>query len=138
MWIIESCAYGLKLDGVILYKQFAQRRQVRKLQYIAELERNVQAFFCDFKLKWLSSLNFVTSRILSYNKALEQRLENLAHKKEKEKDYEHCIIKNINNHNHSNRSHCRNTSRNLDQQFANLTLKQKEAERDAVSRQLHI
>jgi len=35
-------------------------------------------------------------------------------------------------------SHRRSTSRDLDQQFANLTLKQKEAERDAVSGQLHI
>ncbi|KAH0746115.1 hypothetical protein KY285_007772 [Solanum tuberosum] len=58
--------------------------------------------------------------------------------KEKEEDYEHCISNNINSHNHINRSHRRRTSRDLDKRFANLTLKQKEAERDAISGQLHI
>lgn len=35
-------------------------------------------------------------------------------------------------------SHRRNTSRDLDQQFSNLSLRQKEADRDPVSGQLHI
>ncbi|XP_031738989.1 uncharacterized protein At4g06598 isoform X2 [Cucumis sativus] len=61
-------------------QQFAQRSRVRKLQYIAELERKVQALQAEgtevsAELEFLNQQNLILSM---ENKALKQRLENLA------------------------------------------------------------
>ncbi|PWA58675.1 Basic-leucine zipper domain-containing protein [Artemisia annua] len=61
-------------------QQFAQRSRVRKLQYIAELERNVQALEAEGsevsgELKFLNQRSLI---LTMENKALKQRLENLA------------------------------------------------------------
>ncbi|XP_071716211.1 uncharacterized protein At4g06598-like [Rutidosis leptorrhynchoides] len=61
-------------------QQFAQRSRVRKLQYIAELERNVQALQTEGsevsgELKFLNQRSLI---LTMENKALKQRLENLA------------------------------------------------------------
>ncbi|KAK4799865.1 hypothetical protein SAY86_025230 [Trapa natans] len=61
-------------------QQFAQRSRVRKLQYIAELERNVQALQIEgsgvtAELEFLNQQNLILSM---QNKALKQRLESLA------------------------------------------------------------
>ncbi|CAH1429562.1 unnamed protein product [Lactuca virosa] len=61
-------------------QQFAQRSRVRKLQYIAELERNVQALQAEgsevsAQLKFLNQQSLILNM---ENKALKQRLENLA------------------------------------------------------------
>ncbi|XP_022763309.1 uncharacterized protein At4g06598-like isoform X2 [Durio zibethinus] len=61
-------------------QQFAQRSRVRKLQYIAELERNVQALQAEgsevsAELEFLNQQNLILSM---ENKALKQRLESLA------------------------------------------------------------
>ncbi|XP_010553678.1 PREDICTED: uncharacterized protein At4g06598-like [Tarenaya hassleriana] len=71
-------------DNTIRVKQqFAQRSRVRKLQYIAELERNVQALQAEgsevsAELDFLNQRNLVLSM---ENKALKQRLESLAQEK---------------------------------------------------------
>lgn len=62
------------------YRQFAQRSRVRKLQYIAELERNVQALQANgsevsAELEFLSQQNLILGM---ENKALKQRLESLS------------------------------------------------------------
>ncbi|XAR56327.1 hypothetical protein NMG60_11036770 [Bertholletia excelsa] len=62
-------------------QQFAQRSRVRKLQYIAELERNVQALQAEgsgvsAELEFLNQQNLILSM---ENKALKQRVESLAH-----------------------------------------------------------
>ncbi|XP_008445999.2 uncharacterized protein At4g06598 isoform X2 [Cucumis melo] len=61
-------------------QQFAQRSRVRKLQYIAELERNVQALQANgsevsAELEFLSRQNLILGM---ENKALKQRLESLS------------------------------------------------------------
>ncbi|KAK1417671.1 hypothetical protein QVD17_26804 [Tagetes erecta] len=61
-------------------QQFGQHSRVRKLQYIAELERNVQALEaegCEVsgELKFLNQKSLI---LTMENKALKQRLENLA------------------------------------------------------------
>ncbi|XP_038682576.1 uncharacterized protein At4g06598-like isoform X2 [Tripterygium wilfordii] len=61
-------------------QQFAQRSRVRKLQYIAELERNVQTLQVEgsevsAELEFLNQRNLILNM---ENKALKQRLENLA------------------------------------------------------------
>ncbi|GFY94713.1 Basic-leucine zipper (bZIP) transcription factor family protein [Actinidia rufa] len=60
--------------------QFAQRSRVRKLQYIAELERNVQALQAkgsevSAELEFVNQQNLILNM---ENKALKQRLESLA------------------------------------------------------------
>ncbi|KAF2319882.1 hypothetical protein GH714_019962 [Hevea brasiliensis] len=61
-------------------QQFAQRSRVRKLQYIAELERNVQALQAEgsevsAEVEFLNQQNLILSM---ENKALKQRLESLS------------------------------------------------------------
>ncbi|MBA0881601.1 hypothetical protein Goshw_028459, partial [Gossypium schwendimanii] len=67
---------------IVLSRQFAQRSRGRKLQYIAELERNVQALQAraegsevSAELEFLNQQNLILSM---ENKALKQRLESLA------------------------------------------------------------
>lgn len=73
----------LEADSKRVKQQFAQRSRVRKLQYIAELERNVQALQAE-GLEVSAELDFVDQQnlILSLeNKALKQRLDSLAQEK---------------------------------------------------------
>ncbi|OMP01596.1 putative Transcription factor RF2a [Corchorus olitorius] len=56
-------------------QQFAQRSRVRKLQYIAELERNAEGSEVSAELEFLNQQNLILSM---ENKALKQRLESLA------------------------------------------------------------
>ncbi|CAL5321872.1 unnamed protein product [Camellia sinensis] len=65
---------------IVTQQQFAQRSPVRKLQYIAELERNVQALQAEgsefsAELEFLNQQNLI---LTMENKALKQRLESLA------------------------------------------------------------
>ncbi|PIN02713.1 hypothetical protein CDL12_24771 [Handroanthus impetiginosus] len=138
-------------------QQFAQRSRVRKLQYIAELERNVQALQAEgsevsAELEFLNQQNIILSM---ENKALKQRLESLA-QEQLIKYLEHEVLERevgrLRNlykqqqqppqQQHTSSSHRRANSRDLDQQFANLSLKPKEAStgagRDSVSGQLHM
>ncbi|XP_057525728.1 uncharacterized protein At4g06598-like [Amaranthus tricolor] len=122
-------------------QQFAQRSRVRKLQYIAELERNVQALQAEgsevsAELEFLNQQNLILSM---ENKALKQRLDNLAQEK-LIKYLEHEVLEREmsrlralyqqqqqQSHQRPSSSHRRKNSRDLDAQFANLSLKHKEA-----------
>ncbi|CAI9786188.1 unnamed protein product [Fraxinus pennsylvanica] len=122
-------------------QQFAQRSRVRKLQYIAELERNVQALQADGS-EVSAELEFVNQQklILSMeNKTLKQRLESLG-QEQLIKYFEHEVLEREvgrlralyqqqqqQNQQQPSSSHRRAKSRDLDQQFANLSLKPKEA-----------
>uniref|UniRef100_M1CBU5 Transcription factor RF2a n=3 Tax=Solanum tuberosum TaxID=4113 RepID=M1CBU5_SOLTU len=151
----QSKSSSSETDTKRAKQQFAQRSRVRKLQYIAELERNVQALQAEgsevsAELEFLNQQNLILSM---ENKALKQRLENLAQEQlikylehevlERERGRLRALYQQLHQQPQPQQhkpsySHRRSTSRDLDQQFANLTLKQKEAERDAVSGQLHI
>ncbi|XP_076906768.1 uncharacterized protein At4g06598-like [Bidens hawaiensis] len=81
---VDFCTYDAHVssetDTQCSKQQFAQRLRVRKLQYIAELERNVQALQaegCEVsgELKFLNQKSVI---LAMENKALKQRLENLA------------------------------------------------------------
>ncbi|CAA0839004.1 Basic-leucine zipper (bZIP) transcription factor family protein [Striga hermonthica] len=136
-------------------QQFAQRSRVRKLQYIAELERNVQALQAEgsevsAELEFINQQNLILSM---ENKALKQRLESLS-QEQLIKYLEHEVLERevarLRNlyqqqqqpHHHpqtTTSGHRRANSRDLDQQFSNLSLKNKEASRDSVSgQQLHM
>ncbi|KAM1092942.1 hypothetical protein ACFX19_020451 [Malus domestica] len=72
--------YASETDAKRAKQQFAQRSRVRKLQYIAELERNVQALQAEgtevsAELEFLNQQNMILSM---ENKALKQRLESIA------------------------------------------------------------
>ncbi|MBA0739085.1 hypothetical protein Gogos_012383 [Gossypium gossypioides] len=130
-------------------QQFAQRSRVRKLQYIAELERNVQALQAEgsevsAELEFLNQQNLILSM---ENKALKQRLEGLA----QEKAIKHCnhcdtveqevlerelsrlraLYQQQQNQPQQQQqlssTHRRASSRDLDSQFANLSLNHKNA-----------
>lgn len=129
-------------------QQFAQRSRVRKLQYIAELERNVQGLQAEgsevsAELEFLNQQNLILSM---ENKALKQRLESLAQEK-LIKHLEHEVLeREISrlralyqqqqqqqqqqhqqpHQRQSSSGHRRANSRDLDSQFANLSLKHKE------------
>ncbi|KAL0454455.1 UNVERIFIED_CONTAM: hypothetical protein Slati_0784700 [Sesamum latifolium] len=136
-------------------QQFAQRSRVRKLQYIAELERNVQALQAEgsevsAELEFLNQQNLILSM---ENKALKQRLDSLSQEqliKYMEHDVLEREVARLRSLYHQQQqpqqqqqqmssSHRRAKSRDLDQQFANLSLKHKEATagHDPVSSQLH-
>ncbi|XP_073309100.1 uncharacterized protein At4g06598-like isoform X1 [Primulina huaijiensis] len=136
-------------------QQFAQRSRVRKLQYIAELESNVQALQANVS-ELYAELKFLDQEclILSMeNKALKKRLKSLAQEQlikylenevlEREvgrlrslyqqqtslpQQQEVCF------------SHQRSSSKDFDQQFSNLSLKHKEPSsgRDSIPGQRHI
>ncbi|KAJ4833059.1 hypothetical protein Tsubulata_001031 [Turnera subulata] len=136
-------------------QQFAQRSRVRKLQYIAELERNVQALQASSHLSAKTALGIAEGSevsaeleflnqqniILSMeNKALKQRLENLA-QEQLIKYLEHEVLEREIGRLRAlyqqqqqpqppqkpAASHRRNNSRDLDSQFANLSLKHKDS-----------
>ncbi|CAA3021151.1 uncharacterized protein At4g06598-like [Olea europaea var. sylvestris] len=119
-------------------QQFAQRSRVRKLQYIAELERNMQALQADgsevsAELEFLNQQNLILSM---ENKTLKQRLESLA-QEQLIKYFEHEVLEREvgrlralyqqQQQQQFSSSHRRAKSRDLDQQFANLSLEPKEA-----------
>ncbi|XP_045825602.1 uncharacterized protein At4g06598-like [Trifolium pratense] len=124
-------------------QQFAQRSRVRKLQYIAELERNVQALQAEgtevsAELEFLNQQNLILSM---ENKALKQRLESLAQEQlikyleqevlEREigrlrSMYQQNLQQSHQPQQQPSGSHRRSNSRDLDSQFANLSLKHKD------------
>ncbi|KAL1133298.1 hypothetical protein V6Z11_A12G029900 [Gossypium hirsutum] len=127
-------------------QQFAQRSRVRKLQYIAELERNVQALQAEgsevsAELEFLNQQNLILNM---ENKALKQRLESLA-QEQLIKHLEHEVLEREigrlrvlyqqQQQQHqkqkpsssSSSSHRPSSSRDLDSQFANLSLKHKDS-----------
>nr|GLL23900.1 uncharacterized protein At4g06598-like [Ipomoea trifida] len=128
-------------------QQFAQRSRVRKLQYIAELERNVQALQAEgsevsAELEFLNQQNLILNM---ENKALKQRLESLAQEQlikyfeqevlERERGRLRALYQQQQtqaNQQPPSSGHRRTTSRDLDQQFANLSLKNKEAGSDQL------
>ncbi|KAL3515679.1 hypothetical protein ACH5RR_022581 [Cinchona calisaya] len=120
-------------------QQFAQRSRVRKLQYIAELEKNVQKLQAEgsevsAEVEFLNQQHLILSM---ENKALKQRLESLA-QEQLIKYVEHEVIEREvgrlqalyqqqqQPQQQQPPSHRRNNSRDLDLQFANLSLKQKD------------
>ncbi|KAA8545495.1 hypothetical protein F0562_020279 [Nyssa sinensis] len=134
-------------------QQFAQRSRVRKLQYISELERNVQALEAEgsevsAQLDFLNQQNLILSM---ENKALTQRLESIA-QEQLIKYLEHEVLEREigrlqtlyhqqqQQQQQPSSSHRRTNSRDLDSQFANLSLKPRDASSgcDPVSGSLHI
>ncbi|KAH1040392.1 hypothetical protein J1N35_042135 [Gossypium stocksii] len=115
-------------------QQFAQRSRVRKLQYIAELERNVQALQAEgsevsAELEFLNRQNLILGM---ENKALKQRLESLAQEQAIKYLEQEVLEREIGrlrvmyqqqNQEQPSSSHRRSSSRDLDSQFANLSLK---------------
>ncbi|KAI4296215.1 hypothetical protein L6164_036191 [Bauhinia variegata] len=138
-------------------QQFAQRSRVRKLQYIAELERNVQALQAEgsevsAELDFLNQQNLILSM---ENKALKQRLESLAQEQlikyleqevlEREIGRLRALFQQQQPQQHPQQqqpsgSHRRTSSRDLESQFANLSLKHKDTNsgRDPVTGPLRI
>nr|XP_043628445.1 uncharacterized protein At4g06598-like [Erigeron canadensis] len=133
-------------------QQFAQRSRVRKLQYIAELERSVQALQAE-GCKVSAEVEFLNQQSLILgmeNKALKQRLENLA-QEQLIKRLEHEVLEREIGRLRvlyqqqqqpppppQPQGHRRTASRDrLDFQFANLSLKNKDSSsvRDPVSSQ---
>ncbi|XP_054789912.1 uncharacterized protein At4g06598-like [Prosopis cineraria] len=129
-------------------QQFAQRSRVRKLQYIAELERNVQALQVEGN-EVSAELDFLNQRnlILSMeNNALKQRLENLAQEQlikyleqevlEREAGRLRALYQQQQQQAHhltpqqSSSGPRRTRSRDLESQFANLSMKHKESNSD--------
>nr|GMD04948.1 uncharacterized protein At4g06598-like [Ipomoea batatas]GMD10108.1 uncharacterized protein At4g06598-like [Ipomoea batatas] len=120
-------------------QQFAQRSRVRKLQYIAELERNVQALQAEgsevsAELEFLNQQNLIMNM---ENKALKQRLESLTQEKllkyvehellEKERERLQALYQQQQQpqpqqqQKQQSHGHRHTTSRDLDQQFKNLS-----------------
>ncbi|XP_022746668.1 uncharacterized protein At4g06598-like [Durio zibethinus] len=122
-------------------QQFAQRSRVRKLQYIAELESNVQALQAEgsevsAELEFLNQQNLILSM---ENKALKHRLESLAQEQvikfleqevlEREIGRLRVLYQQQQNQQQQqpSSSHRRSSSADLDSQLANLSLKHKDA-----------
>ncbi|CAA2993686.1 Transcription factor RF2a [Olea europaea subsp. europaea] len=144
----------LEMDTKRAKQQFAQRSRVRKLQYIAELEKNVQALQAEgsevsVELEFLNQQNLILNM---ENKTLKQRLESLV-QEHLIKHFEHEVLEREVGRlralyqqqqqpqpQQPSSSHRRAKSSDLDQQFANLSLKHKETSggRNHVSGQLHI
>ncbi|URE38845.1 hypothetical protein MUK42_16473 [Musa troglodytarum] len=117
-------------------QQFAQRSRVRKLQYIAELERHVQALQAEgveLSAQWqfLDQHNFILSL---ENKTLKQRLECLVHE-HLVKCFQHDVLGQeasrlralYQQYQQQQQPHRRSRSRDLDSQFAHLSLKNNES-----------
>ncbi|TKY60151.1 regulation of transcription [Spatholobus suberectus] len=120
-------------------QQFAQRSRVRKLQYIAELERNVQALQAEgsevsAELEFLNQQNLILSM---ENKALKQRLESIAQEQLIKYLEQEVLEREIGRlrslyqqqqqpQQQPSGSHRRTNSRDLESQFANLSLKHKD------------
>lgn len=127
-------------------QQYAQRSRVRKLQYIAELEGRVQALQSEgvdvsAEMEFLTQQNIILDL---ENKALKQRLESLAQeqliKRFQQEMFEREIgrLRSLYQQQQQQQQSpvlVRSNSRDLDAQFANLTLKHKDPNsgRDALS-----
>ncbi|XP_038877888.1 uncharacterized protein At4g06598 isoform X2 [Benincasa hispida] len=120
-------------------QQFAQRSRVRKLQYIAELERNVQALQANgsevsAELEFLSQQNLILGM---ENKALKQRLESLSQEQlikylehevlEREIGRLRMLYQQQQQPQPPPSTLKRTKSRDLETQFAKLSLRQKDA-----------
>ncbi|XP_057976890.1 uncharacterized protein At4g06598 [Malania oleifera] len=158
----KDCSYAKpssEADNKRAKQQFAQRSRVRKLQYIAELERNVQALQAkgsevSAELEFLNQQNLILSM---ENKALKQRLESLS-QEQLIKYLEHEVLEREigrlrslyqqqqqpqppqQQQQQPPPSHRRSKSRDLDSQFASLSLKHKDANsgRDSATGTLRI
>lgn len=132
-------------------QQFAQRSRVRKLQYIAELERNVEALQVEgsevsAEIEFLDQQNLILNM---QNKALKQRLDSLSQEHVIKRLEQEMLEREIarlkalyqQQQQQPPPTHRRGRSRDLDSQFANMSIKQhNEANsgHDAVSGPLHI
>lgn len=153
-------ASGSDTDTKRAKQQFAQRSRVRKLQYIAELERNVQALQAEgsevsAELEFLNQQNLILSM---ENKALKQRLESLSQEQlikyleqevlEREIGRLRALYQQQQQQQRQlqtqpqrpSSSHHRSNSRDLESQFAKLSLKHKDGNsgRDSVTGSLRI
>lgn len=135
-------------------QQFAQRSRVRKLQYIAELEKNVQALQAEGS-EVSAEVEFLNQQSLILgmeNKALKQRLESLA-QEQLIKYMEHEVLEReigrlraLYQHQQQPQQavvpppgHRRTASKDkLESQFANLSLKKDSGSTRDVSGPLHI
>ncbi|CAN6344648.1 unnamed protein product [Urochloa humidicola] len=137
-------------------QQYAQRSRVRKLQYIAELERRVQSLQTE-GIEVTAEMDFLGQQNIMLdleNKALKQRLESLSQehliKRYQQEMFEREIgrLRSLFQQQQQQQqhvpqqqapTHSRSNSRDLDSQFANLSLKHSDPNsgRDAVSG-LHI
>ncbi|KAL8160759.1 hypothetical protein V2J09_002296 [Rumex salicifolius] len=135
-----------QLSWILASLQFAQRSRVRKLQYIGELERNAEGSEVSAELDFLNRQSLILSM---ENKALKQRLESLAQEQlikrlehemlEREisrlralfKQQQHPPVQQQNQKQMQQRQTSytlkRANSKDLESQFANLSLKQKDA-----------
>jgi regulator of replication initiation timing len=119
-------------------QQYAQRSRVRKLQYIAELEGRVQSLQTEgieasAEMDFLGQQNIILDL---ENKALKQRLASLSQEHlikryqqemfEREISRLRSLFQQQPQHalQHQAPTHSRSNSRDLDSQFANLSLKQ--------------
>ncbi|WVZ88815.1 hypothetical protein U9M48_035287 [Paspalum notatum var. saurae] len=130
-------------------QQYAQRSRVRKLQYIAELERRVQSLQTE-GIEVTAEMDFLGQQNIMLdleNKALKQRLESLSQehliKRYQQEMFEREIgrlraLFQQQQQQHVPQqqapTHSRSNSRDLDSQFANLSLKHSDPNsgRDAV------
>lgn len=125
---------------MFICRQFAQRSRVRKLQYIAELERNVQALQAEgsevsAEVEFLNQQHLILSM---ENKALKQRLESLAQEHLIKRLEQEVLEREIARlralyqqpqqqpQQPPSGSLRRTKSKDLDSQFSNLSLKHKE------------
>lgn len=128
-----------EVDPKRVKQQFAQRSRVRKLQYIAELERHVQALQAE-RSEASAELDFLDQQNLILNlenKTLKQRLDSLQQEQlikcfqhemlEREVARLRSLYLQQQQPQQPPLTHVRNNSRDLDSQFANLSLKHKEA-----------
>nr|GEX49065.1 basic-leucine zipper domain-containing protein [Tanacetum cinerariifolium] len=132
-------------------QQFAQRSRVRKLQYIAELEKNVQALQAEGS-EVCAEVEFLNQQSLILgmeNKALKQRLDNLAQEQlikymehevlEREIGRLRALYQQQQQPQQPTSNHRRSASKDkLDVQFANLSLKKESSSTRDVSGPVHI
>ncbi|XP_010912636.1 uncharacterized protein At4g06598 [Elaeis guineensis] len=149
-----SHAKQFDVDPKRVKQQFAQRSRVRKLQYIAELERNVQALQAEgmevsAELEFLDQQNLILNL---ENKALKQRLDSLAQehliKRFQQEMLEREIARLRSLYQQQQQqlqqppapTHGRSSSRDLESRFANLSLKHEDPNsgRDPVTGPLNI
>jgi len=132
-----SHAKHFDVDPKRVKQQFAQRSRVRKLQYIAELERNVQALQAE-GMEVSAELGFLDQQNLILNlenKALKQRLDSLTQEHLIKRLQQEMLEREIarlrslyqQQQQHLQQppapTHGRSSSRDLESRFANLSLK---------------
>ncbi|KAJ6797337.1 Uncharacterized protein M6B38_216665 [Iris pallida] len=138
----------METDSKRVKQQFAQRSRVRKLQYIAELERNVQALQAEgmevsAELEFMDRQNIILDL---ENKALKSRVDSLAQEQLVKRLQQEMLEGEISRLRLLFQqqqqpaplpavTHSRSNSRDLEYQFTNLSLKHKETNsgRDSVT-----